>query len=287
MGKSCKNIYRYGLRRFYSRLQEDGSWTKPKNLGYPINTDHDDSGFLVSTDGKTGYFATNKLNGPGGYDIYSFELYKEARPQAVLFMKGEVKQEESKDPVNARVELKNVVTKKVIEIPVDSNSGKYVLAVPFRNDYILTVKKQDYAYESKYIAKADSSFEEPVKVDFDIKPIEVGKSYRLNDVYFATNSFDLNDESRMVLDGFIGFLNENPTIKASIEGHTDDVGNDEDNLVLSDNRAKAVYDYLVANKIDAGRLSYKGFGETKSVASNYTAEGRAKNRRTEFVIREK
>jgi outer membrane protein OmpA-like peptidoglycan-associated protein len=276
-----------GLDIFYSRLKDDGSWTTAKNIGYPINTEFDESGFLVSTNGKTGYFATNKLNGPGGYDVYDFPLYKEARPQDVLFMKGEVSQEDNKEPTNVRIELKNVETKKITEIPVDSASGKYVFAIDFRNDYIMTVKKAEYAYESKYIAKTDSVFEEPAVVDFEVKPIEVGKSYRLNDIYFATNSYELNDESRMVLDGFIEFLNENPTISASIEGHTDDVGNDEDNLVLSDNRARSVYDYLVLNKIDANRLSYKGFGETKPVTTNYTPEGRAKNRRTEFVITEK
>jgi len=276
-----------GLDIFFSRRKEDGTWTKPVNIGYPINTDKDESGFFVSTDGKTGYFTSNKLNGPGGYDVYGFDLYKDARPEEVLLIKGAVTQEDSEKPVQARIELKNVETRKITEIPVDSVTGKYVAALVFKNDYILTVKTEDYAYESKYIAKSDSSIEPKVRIDFEVKPIEVGKSYRLNDIYFSTNSSELRDESRSVLDGFIEFLNENKEIKVLIQGHTDDIGKAEDNLLLSDNRAKSVYEYLHEKGIAAERLSYKGYGEEKPVSTNETEAGRARNRRTEFVIIEK
>lgn len=276
-----------GLDIFMARKKEDGTWTKPMNLGYPINTANDESGFFVSTDGKTGYFTSNKLNGPGGYDVFGFDLYKDARPEEVLLIKGEVKQEDNKQPVAARIELKNVETRKITEIPVDSLTGKYVAALIFKNDYILTVKKEDYAYESKYIAKSDSTMEEKTQINFEVKPVEVGKSYRLNDIFFATNSSELNNESRSVLDGFIEFLAENARIKVAIQGHTDNIGKDEDNLLLSDNRAKAVYNYLIEKGIAADRLSYKGFGEQKPVATNDTEAGRARNRRTEFVIIEK
>ncbi len=276
-----------GLDIFFTRRKEDGRWTRPVNIGYPINTVNDESGFFVSTNGRTGYFTSNKLKGPGGYDVYGFDLYKDARPEEVLLIKGNVKQEDNQQPVSARIELKNVATKKITEIPVDSTTGQYVAALVFKNDYILTVKKEEFAYESKYIAKKDSTIEEKVKIDFEVKPIEVGKSYRLNDIFFATNSWELNNESRSVLDGFIVFLNENPAIRVSIQGHTDDIGQAEDNLLLSDNRARAVQDYLVANGVSSDRLSFKGFGESKPVMSNETESGRARNRRTEFVIIEK
>ncbi len=275
-----------GLDIFYSRLGEDGKWSKPVNIGYPINTPKDESGFLVSTNGKTGYFTSTKHNGPGGYDVYGFNLYKEARPEEVMLIKGEVKQEDNQQPVNARIELKNVVTKKITEIPVDSMTGKYVAALVFKNDYILTVKTDDYAYESKYIAKTDSVVEE-TKVNFEVKPIVVGESYRLNDIFFSTNSAELTPESCFVLDGFIEFLSDNGKIKVSIQGHTDNIGKAEDNLLLSENRAKSVYDYIVSKGISADRLTYKGFGEDKPIATNDTYEGRAKNRRTEFLIIEK
>jgi len=125
------------------------------------------------------------------------------------------------------------------------------------------------------------------EVNFEIRPIAVGQSYKLNDIYFESNSFELNHESEAVLDGFIEFLTENPKIKTAIQGHTDNIGKDEDNMILSDNRSKSVYNYLTEHGIKSSRLSYKGFGETKPIATNDTEEGRAKNRRTEFVILEK
>ena len=166
-------------------------------------------------------------------------------------------------------------------------TGKYVAVAPFNNDYIMTVKKEGYVYETRYIAKIDSLYRMPAKLDLEIQPIELNKSYRINDIYFAFNSYDLADESKSVLDLLIEFLEENKTICIQIQGHTDDIGNDADNLILSGNRAKSVYSYLIANKISPKRLTYKGYGETRPVASNETEEGRARNRRTVFVITRK
>jgi outer membrane protein OmpA-like peptidoglycan-associated protein len=279
-----------GYDIFYAKKEPNGKFGKPKNIGYPINTEADDVGFIVSTDGHYGYFASNKYSGPGGWDIYNFDLYPEARPDTVLFIKGNVKDEQSDEPVKAKVELKNVETKQVTEIPVDSATGKYVIATLLRNDYILTVKKEDYAYTSKYISKEDSVIsKEPtkVKVDFEIKPIQVGQAYRLNDIYFAYGKYYLTEDSKRIIDGFIDFLNDHPSMKVAIFGHTDNTSDADLNLKLSENRAKEVYDYILMKGVDVSRLSYKGFGLTKPIASNDTEQGRAKNRRTEFVIIEK
>ncbi len=273
-----------GFDIFYSKIKDNGTFEKPKNIGYPINTENDEVGFIVSTDGKTGYFASNKYNGPGGWDFYSFELYKDARPEKVLFIKGEVKDEKTNQPVKANIELKNAATKEITEIPVDTATGKYVAAVLFKDDYLLTVKKEGYAYDTKYISQKDTAYEAPAKVDLQVQVIETGKSYKLNDIYYTFDSDTLTKESELVIDEFIEFLNKYPHLVVSIHGHTDNIGTPEYNLTLSENRAKSVYDYLISQGIDASRLSFKGFGETIPVDSNYTAQGRAKNRRTEFVI---
>lgn len=276
-----------GYDIYYSKMKDDSTWNEPKNLGYPINTRSDDVGFFVSTDGHLGYFASNQLKGPGGWDIFSFELYKEARPDKVLLVKGTIKDEKKDEAVKAKIELQNIATKKITEIPVDSTTGEYVFAVPFRNDYMLTVKKEGYAFSSKYLSEEDSTLAEPSKVNIEIKPLEVGVPYRINDIYFSSDSYTLNNSSEVIIDHFIDFLKENPHMKIAIHGHTDNVGDDNYNLALSENRAKAVYQYLIEKGISASRLNYKGFGETKPIASNYTNDGRAKNRRTEFVIIEK
>ncbi|MDP4281997.1 MAG: OmpA family protein [Bacteroidota bacterium] len=276
-----------GYDIFYSRLSDDGSWLKPVNLGYPINSADDDVGFFVSTDGTKGYFSSNKSNefhGKGGWDLYSFDLYDKARPEKILFIKGTVKNEAIAEPIKAKIELKNLDTKKIEEIPMDTTTGNFVAVKPFKNDYIMTVKKEGYVYETKYISRLDSSFRTPSRIDMEIKPIEINKSYRINDIYFDFNSFELNSESKAVLDQLIDFLKENPTLCIQIQGHTDNIGSHTENMKLSENRSLSVYSYLTTNGIKANRLTYKGFGETKPIANNDTEEGRAKNRRTVFVI---
>jgi outer membrane protein OmpA-like peptidoglycan-associated protein/tetratricopeptide (TPR) repeat protein len=276
-----------GYDIFYSRLNDNGTWTRPKNLGYPINSPDDEVGFFVSTDGSKGFFASNKYSGKGGWDLYSFNLYEAARPEKILFLKGTVLDENTAEPVKARIELKNVETKKVEEIHLDSNTGNYVKVAPFDNDYVMTVKKEGFVYETKYINRVDSLHPTVRNVDVEIKPIELNESYRINDIYFGFNKYDLTLASKNVLDQLIEFLMENPGINIQIQGHTDNIGNDADNLKLSDNRARSVYNYLVLKGISVTRLQYKGFGKTMPVADNDTEEGRAKNRRTVFVITKK
>ncbi|HCB63194.1 MAG: hypothetical protein A2W93_11515 [Bacteroidetes bacterium GWF2_43_63] len=274
-----------GYDIYYVRMDDYGVWQKPMNIGYPINSKYDDVGFFVSTDGKYGYFGSNNMSdGLGGWDFYSFELYEEARPEKVLFVKGTVKNEQDDRPVEAKIEIKNLTTKEIKEIPIDQETGEYVAAIKFESDFMLTVKKPDFVYESTYISQEDSVFSEPTNVNVDLEPVELGKAYRMKDIYYESNSADLTPESKKVLDEFTEFLIENPNIKVKIQGHTDNIGSDAFNLTLSENRAHSVYNYLVSMGLSASRLSYKGFGETKPVDTNDTEVGRAMNRRTEFLI---
>lgn len=274
-----------GYDIYYTRKSDKGEWQEPTNIGYPINSQFDDVGFFVSTDGKYGYFGSNKYeSGAGGWDFYSFELYEEARPEKVLFIKGTVKNENDSQPLQAKVEIKNMETKEIKQIPVDLETGNYVAAMRFSSDYVLTVKQPDFVYESTYISMDDTTFDEPANVDVDLQPVELGKAYRMKDIYYESNSAELTPDSKKVLDEFIEFLTENPRIKVSIQGHTDNLGSDASNLQLSNNRAKSVYEYLILKGISSSRLSYKGFGESVPVSENDTEVGRALNRRTEFLV---
>ena len=118
----------------------------------------------------------------------------------------------------------------------------------------------------------------------DFNPIEEGETYQINNINFATDSYELNEQVMNILSEFVTFMEENPSVRVMIQGHTDNVGDANDNLTLSTNRAQAVNNYLVLEGIDPSRLEFKGFGESKPIASNDTDEGRSKNRRTEFVI---
>lgn len=274
-----------GYDIYYVKLNDNNEKTDVKNIGYPINTENDEVGFIVSIDGKYGYFSSNNIKNEslGGMDFYYFSLYNEAKPEEVILVKGNLKSEDTTKPIKATVQIKSLESKRVTFIPVDED-GDYVASLLKNEDYLLTIKGEDIVYQSTYVAAKDSITAPVIKLEMEVQPIEVGMHYRLHNIYFAFNSADILSSSQKVLDEFIVFLNDHPTMTISIEGHTDNVGSDEFNLILSENRAKAVYNYLVNNGIDADRLQYKGFGKTAPIATNETEEGRAMNRRTEFVI---
>ena len=268
----------------YMVKKEGNKWGKPVNLGYPINTEADEVGFFVSTDGKYGYFATNKLSGAGGYDIYSFELPTDKRPEKVLFVKGQVKGVNDEIPLAAKIELRNLSTSEIMDVDYDSLTGDYASVVMFDADYIMTVKKEGYAYTSEYFSKEDTSLKTVVNRELDVQKMAVGQAYKLNNILFASASAELNTPSKNIISDFASFLRENPKMIVAIHGHTDSAGDADANMKLSQNRAKSVYNFLIESGIGASRLSYKGFGQTKPVAGNESEENRAQNRRTEFVI---
>ena len=173
---------------------------------------------------------------------------------------------------------------------VSAAQGKYAVAAEVNHEnpqpLIVNVKKEGYSFDTQII-KPEEITEEVIEKDAEVKAVETGKVCDLRDIYYETNDFSLTSESKMLLALFIEFLKENPSVKVEIQGHTDNIGRDDDNLRLSENRAKSVYDYVVSQGIPANRLRYKGYGETTPIASNNTAEGRAKNRRTVFLIYEK
>lgn len=270
---------------FYTRINDFGKFDLPTNLGIPINTEEDEHGFMVSTDGKYGYFSSNMED--EGLDIYAFEIPEEARPEEVVFVKGSVA---SKDPDAAKgmsIELKNMSTDEVVEGVVDEENGEYVAVISAREqeDVMMMAKKNGYAFTSQYINTGKDLIGTPTRMEaMEFQPIEAGETYQINNINFATDSYTLNQQVMNILSEFIVFLKENETVRVAIHGHTDNVGDDQENLILSENRAKAVYQYLILEDIDPSRLEYKGFGETSPIAVNDTEEGRLKNRRTEFVI---
>ena len=272
-----------GFDIFYARMDEKGQFQTPENLGYPINTENDEHGFVVSTDGRHGYFSSN-LDG-SSLDIYSFDMPKKARPEQVVFVRGQVVS--GKEAAKGlEILLKNTETNKEVNAVIDEESGEYVgvIAVKEGEDAIMTAKKEGYAFSSQYISSTDNVVGKPIETELEVREIEVGETYKINNINFATDSYELNKTAKVVLNEFFEFLKTNKGVKVSIQGHTDNEGNAEDNMVLSANRARSVYDYLIEKGIDASRLTHKGFGQTQPVATNDTEEGRAKNRRTEFVI---
>lgn len=279
---------------FYVRKDKNGEWGTPENIGSPINGEGDDAGLLVSTDGKKGYFSSwneGKVAGLGSgkYDIYEFDLYKEARPEEVVFVKGQIKQEENEHLGNFIVEIKNSKTKEKTLAVVDSTNGEYMAAISLKknkNDLIVTAKASEHAFVSQVIKFDNKELKhDSIKAEnLEIKKAIPGKSIVLNNIYYATGAADLYAESFVVLDEFAEYLKENPKLMVEIQGHTDNVGNESANILLSEKRAETVVKYLHSKGVNPKNTVYRGYGPKIPIASNNTTEGKSKNRRTEFKI---
>ena len=287
---------------FFSKQNEDGTWTEPKNVGYPINTDEDEHGFVVSADGKKAYYASNHFKDKRTVlNILSFDLYKEARPDQVVMVKGNVK-DEGMSVENKRVSLKNMTTKKVSEFDVERD-GTFaaVMVVKPGDKVIMKIEGEDVAYNAKVVevpTEEQVAEEEEVtqtsapivlkpiaqKMEVVIEEEKVGGSYKLEDIHYETNSAEISERSQIILDDFAEYLIENTTIRVAIHGHTDNVGASSDNIALSADRAFSIKTYLQEKGVASKRLTFRGFGDKKPVASNSTEEGRIQNRRTEFAI---
>lgn len=272
---------------FYARMKKDGSFGTPVNIGYPINTSGDEFSLIVNSKGNLAYFASaDRKEGFGNLDLYSFDLYEKARPTLVTYVKGKVFDSESKKLLDARLELIDLETSKVVaDMYSNSITGEYLVCLPANKNYAFTASRNGYLfYSENFSLKENKNQGEPYLIDIAMKPIKAGEKVVLKNIFFETGKYNLKDESKSELNKLGDFLNLNPKVKIEVSGHTDNVGDDKMNQTLSLNRAKSVYDYLLNNGIAAERLTYKGYGETQPVESNDTDKGRAANRRTEFKV---
>ncbi|MGM0647049.1 MAG: OmpA family protein [Bacteroidota bacterium] len=270
---------------FVSRREKNG-WSKPQNLGYPINTHQEEIGLQVNARGELAYISTDRLKGEGKHDIYSLHLPEHAKPEPATYMKGVVFDAQTKKPLKAEFELIDLETQQT-EVQAYSNqqSGDFLLAIPTNKNYALNVKKDGYLfYSESFELKGVHTVTDPFLKDVPLKKIQVGETVVLNNIFFEFDEYELLPESKAELEGLTRLLVQNPEMDIRIQGHTDNQGDKQYNQKLSENRAMAVYNFLLRQGIDEARLSYKGFGESQPVATNETEEGRAKNRRTEFVV---
>jgi outer membrane protein OmpA-like peptidoglycan-associated protein len=212
-------------------------------------------------------------------------LYEAARPQKTGYVKGIVFDAVTRKKIAAKIELIDLETQKaVVESYSNKVTGEFLVSLPGNKNYALNVNQQGYLFFSENFALKNQSATDPLTINVGLEPIRAGAKIILKNIFFDTDKYNLKDESKVELDKLIQLLNTNTTIKIEIGGHTDNTGDIQKNQKLSDNRAKSVYDYLIANKIPAQRLTYKGYGATEPIADNNTPEGKAQNRRTEIKI---
>lgn len=274
------------LDLYVSRKGADGNWNKPENLGYPINTNLDERGILVGPTGEIAYIGSNRTGGIGGIDLYSFNLYPAARPSMVSYVKGVVTDAKTKMFLEALYEITDLETGKVlITASSEKATGEFLACLTAGKDYGLNVSKSGYLFYSEHFSLQNpADIRNAYELDVKLQPAEKGGKVVLKNVFFDTNLFTLKNESFSELDKLVSFMNNNKSVTVEVSGHTDSTGDKKKNQVLSENRAKSVYDYLVSKGIVSSRLTFKGYGDLNPVAPNEKEEGRALNRRTEFLV---
>jgi len=279
-----------GFDIYYSQYVGQGDWTEPKNLGFPINTKNDEVGFIVSANGNSLFFASNQLNlGEGGWDIFTSELYDEARPKQILFIKGTLFDEHGKGITDASITLEGTKKQIFTEGMVDRSTGKYAVAVPLdkEEEYILTAKKQGRIFKTAYINPNHQLLSVPTVIDFTVPLLKADTAFVFDNIFFEFNASALTKVSKECITKLAELLNENPNFDIEIAGHTDEVGTEQFNKQLSLKRSESVKKHLVELGIEPLRIKTFGYGKTRPLKKGSDEVIRAKNRRTEFILKNK
>ncbi len=279
---SSKGHPGYGYYDLFVSKRLDDSWTnwsKPENLGNIINSTGYELSIFLSAKGDKAYVGREK-------DIW--EIDNTVKQDPVALVKGKVYDSKTKKVMSAPIVYNALKTNKELGTAIsDPATGSYSIVLPYGEKYSFMADKEGYYAVTQNVDLSDLKEYKEIEVDLYLNPIEKGEIIRLNNIFFASGKYELLAESYGELDKLLQVLKSNSKMKIEISGHTDAVGADADNLTLSNNRANAVMNYLLGKGIAKDRLSAKGYGETKFIASNDTDEGKQLNRRVEFLILEK
>lgn len=269
---------------FVTRKGKKGQWSEPENLGYPINTIENEGSLVITADGTVAYYASDRSDSRGGLDLYTFEMRNDIRPIKTLWVKGKVFDKKTNKGLPSAVELTDLQTKETVSKVQTDETGNYLITLPVGKDYAFNVNRRGYLFFSENFPLSQKSPDSTYNIDIPLQPLEANATVVLKNIFFDVNKYELKPESQVELDNVVKLMRENPTLKIQINGHTDNIGKPADNSKLSNDRAKAVVDYITSKTVDAKRLSYQGFGDKIPVADNKTEEGRAQNRRTELKV---
>lgn len=273
-----------GFDIYFTKMKDDSTWSEPQNLGYPINTYNDEMGLIIDASGKNAYFSTIRDNRKGK-DIYSFSVYEKIRPDPVSYFRGKVYDSESGKLLNADYELIKLKTGKVIASGTTDRTGSFLVCLPAGFNYGLNVNKPGYLfYSDNFMLEGIHSASEPFNKRILLKPIKVGETLQLANVFYEFDSWELKKESIAELDRLYKLLKENKNIYIEIGGYTDSIGTDSYNISLSERRARSVVGFLTDKGISKERLSFKGYGSAFPIGDNITDNGRKLNRRTEVKV---
>ena len=260
-------------------------WSEPINLGKEINTFGSDWGYRISTNGEKAYFSKSSTENDN--DIYWLNLPPHLRPDFVATVSGKLLDKNNK-PVAAEIRWEDLQTGKSIgRSQSDPTDGGFFIVLPLGKIYGYYVDKDEYFPISNNIDLRNNN--KPIEIESDIsmvtfkQMIEEGTAVPINNLFFDFGKYELLPYSISELKRVANIIKTNG-LKVQIDGHTDNVGDDNSNQILSEKRANSVKEILVNEGCAAELLSTVGYGKTRSVASNENEVGRAKNRRVELMF---
>ena len=263
-----------------------GNFTQAVNVGYPINSANDDVFYVWTPDGRRAYFSTRREGGFGDQDLYKMTV-PDAQA-AVVLLKGEIRAKDSHMPIGAKVTIfDNDNNIEVASINTNDATGEYVLVVKPGQNYGISVEREGYVTYSDHIELPilDKYYEKEMNVD--LERVESQNLTVLQNVFFELNKSELKKESHHELDLFVKLLQENINLDAEVVGHTEPGGLQENNLILSVERAQSVVDYLVSKGIAKERVIPKGYGAKFPVSFKKAEDLRSQNRRTEIILHDR
>jgi len=314
---SSKGHRTMGSYDIFRSVLENGQWSEPENVGYPINSADKDAFFVVSASGKHGYYSSARMDAIGETDIYLITLLgpeketvmntedqyllsstiteREAviEPKVdrkfasnVTILKGIVTDANTKEPVNAVIVITDNEKNEIVStFQSNSATGKYLVVLPSGKNYGIAVTMEGYLFYSENVDLPKSKAYQEIEKDIELSRLEVGKKIVLKNIFYDFDKSTLRTQSMAELDRLTKLLETNPNMRIEISSHTDNVGSAAYNDKLSTNRAISVVNYLVEKKgVKKDRLEFKGYGFTQPIAPNDTDQGRQLNRRTEFKI---
>jgi len=277
-----------GYDLFEVGIDESGSVGEVINLGFPINTDSDELGGIVSNISDTAFFTVGRTKDEG-LEIFAFNLARGLRTGSNFYVHLKVVNQISELPVHAKIEvvdLNNSSAENIFETV--NEKGELVLCLKANRSYAFNISEKGFLFYSKSVLfDKSNSISNPLDFNIELEPIEIGSEIDLYNIYYETNSYAILQNSESELNRLVLFLKDNSGLKVEIQGHTDSSGNSENNMQLSKSRAKSVVDYLVEKGVNSSMLIYGGYGDTVPIATNETVEGRTLNRRTTIKIIEK
>lgn len=284
-----------GSDLFVSRMDKNGNWGKPVNLGYPINTQYDENSLMVSPTGEIAFFASDREGGYGDLDIYYFEMPESMRPTKTVYFEGIVFDAATRFPLSGKFELIDIETgEQVVISEADKITGQFMVSLPVNRAYALNVSYPGYLFFSQNFNMTLPDNQDAFYMDVPMVAIDSDTPVPLKNVFFDLSAATLRPESHIELNKLVEFLKKNPGVKIELGGHTDTRGDAKANLTLSQERANSVVAYLASKGIAPERMTAKGYGEEQPIYSDAEIDKMAtekekeaahqENRRTEYRI---